>query len=415
MKYIYYLFLIFLISASFSCTSDQLPMKQDTIYPSPVKVSQAQMDSVSQNDVERDIRYREESDADPQFSLLDVYYKKTSGSAKQKPVIVFVHGGGWTKGDKSKIDDTEGGQIPEFFVDQGYILVSINFRLAPNVRLQDMAQDIAKALKWVSVNIRRYGGDGKNLTLWGYSSGAHLVSLVATDPAYLSRYNLSFSNLSGVIAMDVPQYDAPLALRRLAKEKMGDMNPSDRITYLKKLFGNSKDAQLSLSPVHFLKSGVTYPKFLLISSGIAIDRPQTVNRDMTENFNQQLIQHGVDSRHVHFSQMTHLTLFSNFFDGGVSDAIFEFLTDVYGKQNSTAAHPRSHAPHDSEKDIENSGLNPEIRNRIASRLTSFERGTSGKIYRDDVPPPGQKAFHRVDANQDGIIDPNELDRFRDSQ
>jgi arylformamidase len=56
---------------------------------------------------------------------LDVY---APAGGKDRPVVVWVHGGGWTKGDKKGV-----GVKPRAFADKGYVLVSINYRFVPDV------------------------------------------------------------------------------------------------------------------------------------------------------------------------------------------------------------------------------------------------------------------------------------------
>lgn len=281
--------------------------------------------------VAKDIPYQKVDGWDPGLSTLDIFYPQIEEQELAKPVIVFVHGGGWIKGDKSNISDQENNAIPEFFVKRGYILVAINFRLAlnaisPNTKLSDMIQDIVVALKWVSVNISQYGGCKTNFVLWGYSSGSHLVSLVATNQSYLQRYQLSIRCLSTVIAMDVPEYDVPLAMRRIPSERIGHKDIETQIDYLQKLFGEIEVFQRKLSPVHFLHDKLKLPSFLLISSGLVSGKHQSFCYDMTVHFQQKLVEQGTSVRHAHFNDLTHTELFATFFTNGVADVILQFIT-----------------------------------------------------------------------------------------
>ena len=58
-------------------------------------------------------------------------------------------------------------------------------------------------------NVHRYGGDPAAFVLAGYSSGAHLASLVATDERYLEQQGLDTKIIRAVSAWDVPAYDVP--------------------------------------------------------------------------------------------------------------------------------------------------------------------------------------------------------------
>src|SRR4051812_25315597 len=69
---------------------------------------------------------------------LDVY-APTKG--KKLPVVVWIHGGGWRRGDRSDVHHK-----PKAFVEKGYVLVSISYRFVPNVTVKQIAGDVAKAI-----------------------------------------------------------------------------------------------------------------------------------------------------------------------------------------------------------------------------------------------------------------------------
>src|SRR6187399_1117274 len=71
--------------------------------------------------VTRDLPYAEP--ADPRQKV-DIY---APANAKNLPVVFWIHGGGWQAGDKSQIE-----RKPQWFVDQGFVFVSTNYRLLPN-------------------------------------------------------------------------------------------------------------------------------------------------------------------------------------------------------------------------------------------------------------------------------------------
>lgn len=111
--------------------------------------------------------------ADP-LQKLDIYRTpgKQSGS-----VIVMVHGGAWAKGDKAshKVVDNKA----RHFLDQGYVFVSVNYRLHPAANPLEQAGDVAMALAFVQKQSAKRNIDPGNLILMGHSSGAHLVALLS--------------------------------------------------------------------------------------------------------------------------------------------------------------------------------------------------------------------------------------------
>jgi arylformamidase len=90
---------------------------------------------------------------------LDVY---APAAGKGRPVVVWVHGGGWRKGDKANV-----GKKPQAFVEKGYVFVSTNYRFVPDVTVKEMAGDIAKAIRWVHDHAGEYGGDPKSVFVMG--------------------------------------------------------------------------------------------------------------------------------------------------------------------------------------------------------------------------------------------------------
>jgi acetyl esterase/lipase len=83
----------------------------------------------------RDIVYAKIQGLDPKLNSLDIY---APAGAKTAPVMVWVHGGGWARGDKGQVTG-----LPAAFVREGFVLASVNYRLAPAVEFDAQAQDVA--------------------------------------------------------------------------------------------------------------------------------------------------------------------------------------------------------------------------------------------------------------------------------
>ncbi len=97
--------------------------------------------------VKRDVAYGKHKD-----QRLDVYAPRKA--AEKAPVMVYVHGGGWMRGDKSAV-----GKKAEFFTGQGWVFVSVNYRLVPDGKHPRNVEDVATALAWVHERCTEYGGD----------------------------------------------------------------------------------------------------------------------------------------------------------------------------------------------------------------------------------------------------------------
>ncbi len=104
--------------------------------------------------------------ADPahERQVLDVYAPE---DASNLPVVFWIHGGGWQTGDKTDV------QIkPRVLTQRGFVFVSTNYRLLPQVEMEVLIRDVAKSLGWVHRNIAAYGGDPQRIFVMGHSAGA---------------------------------------------------------------------------------------------------------------------------------------------------------------------------------------------------------------------------------------------------
>lgn len=128
------------------------------------------------------------------------------GARRPVPLVVFVHGGGWQRGSK---DNASGAWKAPHYTGLGYAYAAINYRLVPQVKVEDEAADVAAALRYLIDHAASLGIDPQRVVLMGHSAGAHLVALVGTDERYLLAAGLSFASLKGVIPIDGAAYDVP--------------------------------------------------------------------------------------------------------------------------------------------------------------------------------------------------------------
>lgn len=178
---------------------------------------------------------------------LDFWKAKTANA----PLVIFVHGGGWKRGDKGNAT----GQFKvSHYLAQGYAFASINYRLVPDATVEQQAEDVASAIAYFRKNASIMGIDPKRLVLMGHSAGAHLSALVGTDPQYLRGVGLDMSALAGVIPLDGAAYDAPA--------QMTDGARIMQDTY-KQAFGTEPQRQKALSPT-WQAAAPNAPAFLIL-------------------------------------------------------------------------------------------------------------------------------------------------------
>lgn len=126
------------------------------------------------------------------------------GAQANAPLVVFVHGGGWKRGDKQMM---RGSDKLSHWREQGYAVASVNYRLVPAATVEQQGADVAAAVALLKTRAAMLGIDGSRIALVGHSAGAHLVALVGTDPQYLRGAGLSFADIRGVVPLDGAAYD----------------------------------------------------------------------------------------------------------------------------------------------------------------------------------------------------------------
>jgi acetyl esterase/lipase len=156
-------------------------------------------------EVQRDIAY---GALDRQ--VLDVFAARravlASGVSKQaaRPVVVFVHGGGYVRGERSS-DTGIYDNVLTWFARQGCVGVNVEYRLAPQSTFPGAVDDVATAMRWVHAHIEAHGGDPARVLLMGHSAGGTHVASYAFDPllGHLGRHACAVVLVSARLAADV--------------------------------------------------------------------------------------------------------------------------------------------------------------------------------------------------------------------
>ena len=184
---------------------------------------------------------------DAKQDVADIYSPAGTTNA---PVLLFVHGGEWSRGDKQDVS-----YKPKFLNEYGIVFVAINYRLSPKDPHPAQVQDAATAIGWVHQHIAEYGGDPAKIVIMGHSAGCHLVTLVTLNPEYLAHAGMKPSDLRGVVAWSGGMYD--LATRY----KGGGMYPP----FIKATFGDTEESQRAGSPLTYAANAKDAPRFLIAS------------------------------------------------------------------------------------------------------------------------------------------------------
>ena len=118
---------------------------------------------------------------------LDVYYPVEK---KGFPTIVWFHGGGLEGGGK---------HVPEMFMNQGFAVVAVNYRLSPKAQNPAYTEDAAAAVAWAYKHIEEYGGSPRRVFVTGHSAGGYLTLMVGLDKYNLKEYRVDADSLAAYL------------------------------------------------------------------------------------------------------------------------------------------------------------------------------------------------------------------------
>lgn len=118
-----------------------------------------------------------------------------------RPVIVFIHGGGWHSGVPGEYHF-----LGRTFARAGYVVVLAGYRMVPEGAYPRMLEDSAAAIAWTRAHLDEFGGDPARVFLMGHSAGAYNVVMLGLDPQWLDRAGVPQDFVRGVIGLSGP-YD----------------------------------------------------------------------------------------------------------------------------------------------------------------------------------------------------------------
>ncbi len=279
-------------------------------------VAFAMLSQAQAQDVKRNIPY---TSPPQERGVLDVY---SPPNAKNLPVVFWIHGGGWQGGDKTSV------QIkPKAFVDKGFVFVSTNYRLLPNVDMDTIVRDIAKSIHWVHDHIAEHGGDPKRILVTGHSAGAQLAALVCIDDRYLKAEGLGLGIIKGCVPVDGDTYDVPAIIETAETRRRVHGQPRAKYGHREK-FGNDPAKHRDLSAVTHVAKDKGIPPFLIL---YVAGHPETSAQ--AERLGEVLKSAGVPAKLIGARESTHNKINDDLGlpDDPTTKALFEFVGEALKK------------------------------------------------------------------------------------
>jgi triacylglycerol lipase len=252
-------------------------------------------------DVIRDIVY-----GGDERHRLDVYLPPEASAAA--PVVVFLHGGGFIRGDKN-----DRAAVGHYFSRHGVIAVLPNYRLGPKHQWPAGAEDVSSTLAWARKHVATYGGDPDHIVLAGESAGAAHVATAALVKRFHPPEGLKIAG--AFLASGV--YNAQLEL--LARRQLGIATPDPRN---EAYFGTDFARYPAMSTVDLVDAD----PFPLAISYAELD-PIQMQAQSGELFARLVTRHGFQPRiamvrnHNHLSQVVSI----NSGDDALAGPLLEFV------------------------------------------------------------------------------------------
>ncbi|HEV8629096.1 MAG TPA: alpha/beta hydrolase fold domain-containing protein [Thermoanaerobaculia bacterium] len=218
---------------------------------------------------------------------LDLYLPKTDAAAKV-PVIVWIHGGGWRQGSK------DGWGTARAFVERGYAVASIDYRLSQQAIWPAQIEDCKAAVRFLRSVAATYGLDPDHFAAWGESSGGHLAAMVGT--AGDSRYGDSGMHLDQSARVQaVVDFYGPIDFVRLAQTKGYGDHAKDSSAESQLLGGSLLSLRAeakTANPITYLSS--TDPPFYIVHG----DSDTTIAPAQSELLRDALQQAGIEQHYT---------------------------------------------------------------------------------------------------------------------
>ncbi len=195
------------------------------------------------------------------------FYHADSPHTSAEPLVVLIHGGAWSAGDKSGM-----GQIAKMFAEKGVNVASINYRLSPKYKWPAHIDDCQTAMRYFRANGRKMGFDTNRIGVGGASAGAHIALLIGLNETrdMHAKENSKVSSQAAVVL----NFFAPVDLSQDFPTNLAD---SLTKSVIGKPFKEAQKEIAEFSPINFVKKG-SVPVFTIHGASDSLVPPIQAKR-----------------------------------------------------------------------------------------------------------------------------------------
>lgn len=247
--------------------------------------------------IKKDITYKKINDEELQLDILYPEVKLT----KSYPVVVYIHGGGFIRGDKDEIYDLK--PLVDEWHKNGWIVVSINYRLLFGDKIfPDNYRDVKDAIYWIINNKSKYNFDTDQICAVGHSAGGTLALLTG----------LNHDKVNCIVSMSGPTKLYGKETFEFRKKIMSAINTNDF----------DEDIMKKASPINYLKKDS--PPIMLLHG----TKDNFVPFDQSQTFYEKAKEIGADCKFISIEGSGHVLEFSYLPRMPyLKDEIVEFMED----------------------------------------------------------------------------------------
>ena len=209
---------------------------------------------------------------------LDVYRDRTG--ATNRPALLYIHGGGWTIGDKRE----QGLPLLQHMARNGWVCFSANYRLSPGATFPEHLSDVKAALVWIREHGAEYGADPRFIAVSGGSAGGHLAALVGLTEND-ARYQPGFESTDTSVEAVVPIYGVYDVTNRLGAQSDRFLPLLMEPLVIKAFIEDEPDKFRDASPLDRLHPDV--PPFLVVQGDRDSLAPVIEARAFVEHLREQ--------------------------------------------------------------------------------------------------------------------------------